>query len=198
MKEALNGPDLKDLFTEEEYSKFCPEEIFAARPDHVKEVGSFREPRPPKFEPIEVESLIELVFFDTNGECKFDDGLLVRDIGYGYTVLDNGNLIAVVSDEQAKSCYLPANHSAPSQNPAPRQSVSLESKDKDKDKDEDSCEALPIQSIHSQRTLRRKPFVIPRFGITILGNSHGFDAMGYTSGFVGKSIYISIYLCATR
>ena len=41
----LEGPDEAFIYTDEEYSTFVDDETFDARPDHVKEINYFKEPR---------------------------------------------------------------------------------------------------------------------------------------------------------
>ena len=43
--ETLEGPAEEHLYTDEEYSAFVDEATYAARPDHVKEINYFKEPR---------------------------------------------------------------------------------------------------------------------------------------------------------
>ena len=45
MDEVLEGPKEEFLYTEDEYSAFVDEAIFEARPDHLKEINYFKEPR---------------------------------------------------------------------------------------------------------------------------------------------------------
>ena len=43
--ETLEGPAEEYIYTDDEYSAFVDEETFAARPDHIKEINYFKEPR---------------------------------------------------------------------------------------------------------------------------------------------------------
>jgi len=148
MKEALNGPEAHELYTEEEYSRFASPATRAAMPDHVKEIDYFREPRAGT-PTIEIDSLIKFAYFDSMGECDLGNDVVVKDEQFGFTLYQDGQIVATVSDDEAGSCFVP-----PSEGPA-----------------------VPDEEEVSM-------FTIPRFGITILGNSHGFDPKGSTSGFV--------------
>ena len=43
--ETLEGPAEEYIYTDDEYSAFVDDETFAARPDHIKEINYFKEPR---------------------------------------------------------------------------------------------------------------------------------------------------------
>lgn len=185
MKEALDGPDEDQLFIDEEYSKFATEEDVAQRPDHTKEIAYFREPRPGTAT-IEVSNLISFSFFDENGECHLSEDVIIKDQTYGYTVIQDGEPIVLISDEDAKSCRLPLK-----KNPTKETSEAKEEEEEkggeegeeEEEGDDDAKSKLEMSSsIESIPTVT--PFRIPKFGITVLGNSHGFDPNGDTSGFV--------------
>jgi len=161
MKEALDGPDKHQLHIDEEYSRFASDEILAAKPEHMKEMDYFREPRPGT-PAIKVENLIKFSFFDKKGECDLGDGVVIKDDMYGFSIHENRAVTAVIPDEEARSCFLPN-----------------EEKADDEGEENAKCDAAA-----DAEEVPREHFKIPRFGLTILGNSHGFDPLGSTSGFV--------------
>lgn len=156
MKEALDGPDPDQIFIEEEYSQFCESGVREAKPDHVKEIAYFREPRPGT-DPIEVLNLISFSYFNADGICQLSDDVYIKDHSYGYSVYQDNEPIVTISDEDARSCNPP---------PVPKSVLDVNAK----------TEAIDHELSPA--------FKLPRFGMTVLGNSHGFDPSGNTSGFV--------------
>lgn len=169
MKEALDGPNEDQLYINEEYSRFAPEEIMQARPDHMKEMAYFCEPRPGT-PAIKIPNLIKFAFFNALGECRLDNGVVIKDEAFGFTVLQDDMIIAAISDDEASSCYFPGTD--------PTTAVA---------RTPPNFGCIDEQEMGTQEPVRQpssESFTIPRFGMTILGNSHGFDALGSTSGFV--------------
>lgn len=223
MKEALDGPDSDQLHIEEEYSRFASKELIEARADHDKEMAYFREPRPGT-KTIKVGNLIKFAFFNAMGECHLDEGVVIKDEFYGYTVLKDEQVVAAISDDEAKSCYFPGQEAAAAAAAAEEKHQEIPSSpvansaatDASTDSNEqmsadngtngevggDSSSFKEASRVNSARVesetestfsttstatddqVGKSLFQIPRFGITVLGNSHGFDPQGSTSGFV--------------
>ncbi|GBG27624.1 cAMP-dependent protein kinase regulatory subunit [Hondaea fermentalgiana] len=175
MKEALDGPDEDQLYINEEYSRFASEDVLAARPDHVKEMAVFCEPRPGT-PAIKVSNLVKFAYFNALGECRLDNDVVIKDESFGFTVLQEDTLLAAISDDEASSCFFPGMDPTTA---VPRQPASLGVLGADDDP-ENSVVSSPSATLETPIS----NFSIPRFGMTILGNSHGFDALGSTSGFV--------------
>mmetsp|Transcript_14001 Transcript_14001/g.16995 ORF Transcript_14001/g.16995 Transcript_14001/m.16995 type:complete len:1107 (-) Transcript_14001:1162-4482(-) len=73
----------------------------------------------------------------------------------------------------------------------------LEDSEYENDSDLHKSGGFPRSSILPTRSIRKNKqdvFIIPKFGLTVLGNSHGFDAKGSTTGFVvwinGKGVMV--------
>ena len=204
MKEALDGPDEDQLYIKEEYSQFASEELIDRRPDHIKEIAYFREPRPGTAT-IEVSNLISFSFFDANGECHLSEDVVIKDETYGYTVFQDGEPIVLVSDEDAKSCRLPLKKNIKKEVPKKEEEKEKGDDEEEEEKKEDEVgvekqengdaatgehggegeeEKAKNKPSTGPEPPPSEPFRIPKFGITVLGNSHGFDPLGDTSGFV--------------
>ncbi len=183
MKEALDGPDADQLYIGEEYSRFASKSVLEAKPDHIKEMDYFREPRPGT-PTIKVANLVRFAFFNAMGECHLENDVVIKDESYGYTVLQDDAVIAAISDDEAKSCFFPGpgNTACPLKS-APTAAAAVDGGDKPS--------GGPVATTGTEHAdddgvedLNKNMFQIPRFGLTILGNSHGFDPTGSTSGFV--------------
>lgn len=181
MKEALDGPNPDQLYIDDEYSRWASEDKIKARPDHKTEMAYFQEPRPGT-PSIEVDSLIKFAFFDANGECDVGDDVIIKDEWYGYTLLQDGNVLAAISDDEAKSCFFPEERRA--RGSSDQESNASEGPLPDSESTMTSESETEGGSLAGSEDIGKAIFNIPRFGLTVLGNSHGFDPQGSTSGFV--------------
>ena len=64
--ETLEGPAEEYIYTDDEYSAFVDDETFAARPDHIKEINYFKEPRNGRI--ISTSTLVSFCIFSYNEE----------------------------------------------------------------------------------------------------------------------------------
>jgi len=183
MQEALLGPQKKEhLYVDSEYSKFVPPEVYAARANHEKEMAYFAKPRAPDFYDIDIDALIEFIFFDENGKV---------DLGSGVTILDDGKDGFLVSDSGTDGRKrLGSKNIDDNGSNGPQRLDSDDGEGKDSYETfvsydlASSCLSVPPSMKMVADTAGQQAFVIPQFGVTVLGNSHGFDPEGSTSGFV--------------
>jgi len=157
--ETLEGPAEEYLYTDDEYSAFVDEDTFAARPDHIKEINYFKEPRNGRV--ISTNTLVTFAIFSYNEQQQLqavlpasNDGaegcFCVVDDGTHYIVLVDGEPVATIDDYLASAIEDPPHILMPS-----RSSGNLTDE-----------------------------FITPDFGITVLGSADGFSADGTTAGFV--------------
>lgn len=100
------------MYTDDEYSAFVDEETFAARPDHLKEINYFKEPRNGRV--ISTNTLVSFCIFSYNEQHHLcaslpcPDGIpegafCVVDDGQQYHVLVDGDMVASVDDYLASA-----------------------------------------------------------------------------------------------
>ena len=156
--EVLEGPAPEHLYTDEEYAATCSPEVYAARPDHVKEIDFFKEPRGGRV--ISTATLVSFCIFRPNREghlqadlpCE-EGTLAIIDEGGKYRVVVDGEVVATVDDFLASAIADPPHI------------------------------LIPARS-GSGRTASAEEFHTPDFGITVLGSADGFSKDGTTAGFV--------------
>jgi len=158
--EVLEGPDEEYLYADDEYSPFVDEAIYEARPDHLKEIGYFKEPRNGRI--IATSTVIKFAIFeynpDGNLEATLPSGhepagsLAVIDLGSQYQVVVDGTVVATVDDYMASAIADPPHI------------------------------LMPSRSSRSLTTMEE--FETPDFGVTVLGSADGFTPAGTTAGFV--------------
>jgi len=157
--ETLEGPAEEYLYTDDEYSAFVDDETFAARPDHIREINCFKEPRNGRI--ISTQTLVAFAIFSYNESQQLqaalpmpvgvtEGGWNIVDDGSHYMVVVDGEVVATVDDYLASAIEDPPHILMPS-----RSSLNLNDE-----------------------------FITPDFGITVLGSADGFSADGTTAGFV--------------
>eukprot|EP00316_Scyphosphaera_apsteinii_P000444 CAMPEP_0119331446 /NCGR_PEP_ID=MMETSP1333-20130426/80645_1 /TAXON_ID=418940 /ORGANISM="Scyphosphaera apsteinii, Strain RCC1455" /LENGTH=917 /DNA_ID=CAMNT_0007341055 /DNA_START=129 /DNA_END=2882 /DNA_ORIENTATION=+ len=155
--EVLEGPCEEFLYADDEYSAYVDPKIFEARPNHLKEIKYFKEPRNGRV--ISTSTLINFAIFEYNADGNLEaalpaDGgsLSVVDIGNQYQVVVDGEVVAQVDDYLASAIADPPHILMPS-----RSSAALTTMEE---------------------------FETPHFGVTVLGSADGFTKDGTTAGFV--------------
>ena len=163
--ETLEGPAEEYLYTDDEYSAFVDEDTFASRPDHLKEINYFKEPRNGRV--ISTSTLVSFCIFSYNEDAQLcatlpvlgaaageaEEGcFMVIDDGQQYIVLVDGEEVCRVDDYLASAI-------------------------------EDPPHILMPQRTISSANLTEE-FNTPDFGVTVLGSADGFSADGTTAGFV--------------
>jgi len=176
--ETLEGPSSKHLYVDHEYPKSSPNSgrySFIGRPDHVKEINYFKEPRNGRR--IATDTVVTFVNFKSTEDEEFfatlsetarevalkakdvpfvgitkdvrvavlGNGLEIVDCLFEYILIDDGEVIAQLDD--FLTSWVPLVPKTPG--------------------------AIPEHIIEP-----------PLFGVTVLGSSHGFDPQESTSGFV--------------
>lgn len=158
MDEVLEGPAEDNIFTEDEYSMFVDSNIYEARPDHLREINYFKEPRNGRV--INTSTLLTFAIFEYNEDEQLevklpaaDNGALsIIDTGSAYQVVVDGEVVATVDDYMGSAIADPPHI------------------------------LMPARSMHSLNSMEE--FETPDFGITVLGSADGFTANGTTAGFV--------------
>jgi len=157
--EVLEGPDETFIYTDEEYSAFVDDATYEARPNHVKEINYFKEPRNGRV--ISTATLVSFAIFVYNDkkqlqatlpggpDCE-DGAFLIVDEGHQYAVMVDGEVVAKVDDHLASAIEDPPHILMPSRS----------------------------------ELMATEEFDTPDFGITVLGSADGFTADGTTAGFV--------------
>ncbi|KAL1524967.1 hypothetical protein AB1Y20_019843 [Prymnesium parvum] len=159
MDEVLEGPDETLIYTDEEYSAFVDDETFEARPNHIKEINYFKEPRNGRI--ISTATLVNFAIFVFNekkqlsvnlpgGDDCEEGSFLIVDEGNQYAVVVDGEIVARVDDHLASAIEDPPHILMPSRS----------------------------------ELMATEEFDTPDFGITVLGSADGFTADGTTAGFV--------------
>ena len=147
------------LYTDDEYSAFVDEETFASRPDHLKEINYFKEPRNGRV--ISTNTLVSFCIFSYNEQQQLcatlptpegaeEGAFMVYDDGQQYVVMVDGEEVCRVDDYLASAIEDPPHILMPQ-----RSSTNL-----------------------------LEEFQTPDFGITVLGSADGFSSDGTTAGFV--------------
>uniref|UniRef100_A0A7S0J6K5 Cyclic nucleotide-binding domain-containing protein n=1 Tax=Calcidiscus leptoporus TaxID=127549 RepID=A0A7S0J6K5_9EUKA len=157
MDEVLEGPTEENLFTEDEYSMFCDGTIYDARPDHLREINYFKEPRNGRV--ISTATLLNFAIFEYNDDGELEVKLpceggtfSVVDTGSAYQVVVDGEVVASVNGYLASAIADPPHI------------------------------LMPSRSTRSLNSMEE--FETPDFGVTVLGSADGFTANGTTAGFV--------------
>ena len=159
--ETLEGPAEEYLYTDDEYSAFVDDETFAARPDHIKEINYFKEPRNGRV--ISTNTLVKFAIFSYNEQQQLQTALpmpegsegswSVIDDGTHYIVMVDGEPVAKLEDYLASAIEDPPHI------------------------------LMPSRSTGSSINMNDE-FNTPDFGITVLGSADGFSPDGTTAGFV--------------
>lgn len=193
-QETLLGP--KEVNWPEVYSSKVPREAY---PDLAKEMGHFRKnPFDPSTE-LTVDTLLQFTYFE-DGVAMVDESVRILDEGDEYVVMDKGKKIAKVS------CFVVV--SAPTAvltSPQKKKSIigtPMRDDLKTAEESQGRPASMTMSRSRSNTYIDKKRsedfdvgtigggddsiafFVPPAFGITMLGNSHGFDPTGTTTGFV--------------
>jgi CRP-like cAMP-binding protein/phosphoribosyl 1,2-cyclic phosphodiesterase len=197
MQEALLGPKSDFLMIQKEYSKFANKDVLASRADHVKEMAYFAAPRAPDFFQIGIENLINFEFFDENGKIELKANgtgnvlvTITDDMRDGFLIVDSGpnlskrmgskeDLSSPAADAAAAMASDSNSGAGGDLNTPPPPAELYVQYDQ-----ASSCLSVPPSLKAAADSGQTGTFIIPQFGVTVLGNSHGFDAEGSTSGFV--------------
>lgn len=178
MQEALLGPTKDLLFVDSEYSKFVSPEVYAARANLEAELAYFAAPSAPDFYQIGIDQLVNFAFFDDEGKVDLGGGVVVQDDMHdGFMVIDSGERF------KADKAKMVAEAAANGAEPAAAMTDALYYESFVTYDMASSCLQVP-PSMKTVSDAASTSFVIPQFGITVLGNGHGFDPESSTSGFV--------------
>lgn len=196
-QETLLGPRKVELPTE--FSEAVPREAY---PDLMKESSKFRKnPFNPE-EDLSVDTVLEFTYFDDDGVATLGGGadgapvVRIHDEGENYRVEEDGRDVATVSSYVILSP--PPLEAQPKRwrRKVPRASPSgMEIREAytrgggaeevaDPSGGNESEGEWEWQDLAEGDDENAICFVPPTFGITMLGNSHGFDFNGTTTGFV--------------
>ena len=154
--ETLLGPARVDWPAE--YGEAVPRRCY---PDLMKEMSYFSV-NPFDKTPLTVDSLLAFTLFDDAGRVQLPNGVCVQDAGEEF----------VISAEVRQADGNKASETRTRELARVRQEVFSTPLMDDATQPADAADAQP------------EYFVPPRFGLTMLGNSDGFDAAGTTTGFV--------------
>ena len=161
-RETLLGPSKVDWPAE--YGESVPKRCY---PDLQKEM-SFFSLNPFDKSPLTVDSLLAFTHFDGSGRVQLEQGVAIQDAGEEYVVTvgvqqDDGSVaereIARVRQEVFSTPLLD-------------------------DRERDRASAAAQHGSSKADANSAEYFVPPQFGLTMLGNSDGFDSTGTTTGFV--------------
>ena len=166
-RETLLGPSKVEWPAE--YGESVPKRCY---PDLQKEMGYFSV-NPFDKSPLTVDSLLAFTHFDADGRVQLEQGVAIQDAGEEYVVTvgvkqEDGSLlereIARVRQEVFSTPLLD-------------------------ERDRDRAAAAQQQGATGASSKvdgadSVEYFVPPQFGLTMLGNSDGFDSTGTTTGFV--------------
>ena len=161
-RETLLGPSKVDWPAE--YGESVPKRCY---PDLQKEMSYFSV-NPFDKSPLTVDSLLAFTHFDEAGRVQLEQGVAIQDVGEEYVVTvgvkqEDGSVldreIARVRQEVFSTPLLD-------------------------DRDRDRAAAALQQGGAKVDADSVEYFVPPQFGLTMLGNSDGFDSTGTTTGFV--------------
>mmetsp|Transcript_700 Transcript_700/g.1415 ORF Transcript_700/g.1415 Transcript_700/m.1415 type:complete len:932 (+) Transcript_700:145-2940(+) len=157
MDEVLEGPFEEFLYADDEYSMFVDSKIYEARPDHLKEINYFKEPRNGRI--ISTDTLLKFAIFSYEDDrlevklpCPDGGTLVIIETLSTYQILVDGELVATVDDYMGSAIAAPPHI------------------------------LIPARSTHSLTSMEE--FETPDFGVTVLGSADGFTANGTTAGFV--------------
>mmetsp|Transcript_17493 Transcript_17493/g.31391 ORF Transcript_17493/g.31391 Transcript_17493/m.31391 type:complete len:881 (+) Transcript_17493:502-3144(+) len=181
-QETLLGP--QEIKIPAKFSDHCPKEAY---PDLKKEISYFRE-NPFTKGRLEIDQVLEFTYFDDDGIATLEKGISIEDKGDRFIFRQDGKAIANVCSSifphppdsfDGKRVRVKRHH--------PRQSVVFRNPPRFSTKDTKAATAtnMPImRRLSLEDVAPVRGFIPPYFGITMLGNSHGFDASGTTTGFV--------------
>ena len=166
--ETLEGPAEEYLYTDDEYSAFVDEATFAARPDHLKEINYFKEPRNGRV--ISTNTLVSFCIFSYNDRSVLQATLPIapeKEEAAGSSSYQGTERFCVIDDGQAYIVMVDGEEVA-------RIDDYLAS----------AIEDPPHILMPSRSSSMTEEFQTPDFGVTVLGAADGFSSDGTTAGFV--------------
>ena len=173
-RETLLGPSQVEWPAE--YGESVPKRCY---PDLAREMSYFSV-NPFDRSPLTVDSLLAFTLFDANGRVQLEQGVAIQDEGEEYVVSvavtqDDGQVvereIARVRQEVFSTPLLDERDKERAAATAAANGGRAESS---------TANATAIANSNNSAEY----FVPPQFGLTMLGNSDGFDSTGTTTGFV--------------
>eukprot|EP00462_Mataza_sp_D1_P019112 CAMPEP_0175137714 /NCGR_PEP_ID=MMETSP0087-20121206/9959_1 /TAXON_ID=136419 /ORGANISM="Unknown Unknown, Strain D1" /LENGTH=874 /DNA_ID=CAMNT_0016420561 /DNA_START=311 /DNA_END=2935 /DNA_ORIENTATION=- len=172
-RETLLGPE--KIEWPQEYSEDIPKEMY---PDLEKELSKFcKNPFNPSTN-LSVDTLIQFSVFDDEGVANISEHVTIKDCGDEYSVLENGVEITRASSEVI--LINPHVEQREEEETGIGHNSDSESADEQDKKEQSPCS----QGDKGKQNVDVPYFIPPYFGITMLGNSDGFDMTGTTTGFV--------------
>lgn len=189
-QETLLGP--KEIEPPEYYSDACPRESY---PDLMKEMSYFRVD-PFTKNPLTIDTLLQFTYFDESGVAALKGGVTIENKGEKYVFRENGKLLVSV----CSSIWSHPPESFEGLQPKkravhPRASLVVRDAESFRKRVKEFASSKPPRALRTARRHQRlssvvsgfvtpQSFTPPYFGVTMLGNSHGFDPNGTTTGFV--------------
>jgi hypothetical protein len=190
--ETLEGPAEEYIYTDDEYSAFVDDETFAARPDHIKEINYFKEPRNGRV--ISTSTLISFCIFSYDEQQQLQARAAQRAASRPPLHAARAALACMASPRRPLH---PPQASLPT---PPGQTGSWAVLDDGThylvivdgevvatidDYLASAIEDPPHILMPSRSSLHlNDEFITPDFGITVLGSADGFSPDGTTAGFV--------------
>ena len=197
-RETLLGPLAVEWPAE--FGPNCPKRAY---PDLLKEMSYFSK-NPFDRSPLTVDSLLAFTHFDAAGRVQLDHGVCIADEGEEYVVTaqvhQEGKEEPVVKEiarlrqevfsspvmDELQPSAAAAAAPAPPTSQQPTEAATSPSKSPSPSPSVASPPLSPSSSSPSSSPASPSAeyFVPPHFGLTMLGNSDGFDSSGTTTGFV--------------
>ena len=161
--ETLLGPSSVEWPAE--YGSNCSKRAY---PDLAKEMSYFRV-NPFDRTPLTVDTLLAFTHFDEQGRVHLDHGVCIADVGEEYVVTarvqqegQEDSVVKEIARLRQEVFSIPVMDETQTQTQTQVQEL--------------GAEGRPMSAADY--------FVPPHFGVTMLGNSDGFDSAGTTTGFV--------------
>jgi hypothetical protein len=135
-------------------------------------------------EKLQLADLLDFILFDENNKAVVNDSIYINKSKNKIEIFEDNVLLTEV-DQHLKlpSIHLGViiNSKCPSSNKLPSKKSSLELQNQSQEHFE--IQTKKIKSKINQDFLNLH-FIPPLFGVTMLGNSHGFDPCGDCSGYI--------------
>jgi len=187
-QETLLGPEKIEF--PKRFSEKCPKEAY---PDLMKELSFFRI-NPFTRETLQIDQILQFTYFDENGIATLEKGVTVEARGDRYIFREKGKPVAAVCSSifphppesfDGKNKMMERKHHPRASLVMRNPSVLLKklSSPVNRGKRQSSV-FVGGRRLSSGDCAPITGFKPPYFGITMLGNSHGFDQNGTTTGFV--------------
>lgn len=166
-QETLLGPKLSNIVADEFHQAYDPDR----KPNFAKEMKFFAKNPFNSEQPLSIDLLISFVLFDESNSVVLENKVQIIREENAFCILENGKLIAKMKDnvkirDKRYSDFLNDKRMFVQHGFSSKESYG----------------DLPASSKEAQEVTEF--FNPPKFGVTVLGASHGFDPKGSTSGYV--------------